>query len=59
MSKKERKIEQEMGSYRQGMDRNGVCRFPEGSGRQERIEMYCCNVICGAPTTSDVKGQMK
>ena len=31
---------------------NGVWRFPEGSGRQGRVERYCCNVICGAPTTS-------
>ena len=31
---------------------NGVWRFPEGSGRQGRMERYCCNVICGAPTTS-------
>ena len=21
-----------------------------------RVERYCCNVICGAPTTSKVKG---
>ena len=38
------------------MDGNGVWRFPEGSGRQGRMETYCCNVICGAPTTSNVKG---
>ena len=38
------------------MDGNVVWRFPEGSGRQERVERYCCNVICGAPTTSEVKG---
>ena len=38
------------------MDGNGVWRFPEGSGRQGRVERYCCNVICGAPTTSEVKG---
>ena len=38
------------------MDGNGVSRFPEGSGRQGRVERYCCNVICGAPTTSKVKG---
>ena len=25
--------------------------------REERgVETYCCNVICGAPTTSEVKG---
>ena len=38
------------------MDWNGVWRFPEGSGRQGRVERYCCNIICGAPTTSEVKG---
>ena len=37
-------------------DVNGVWRFPEGSGRQGMVERYCCNVICGAPTTSEVKG---
>ena len=31
-------------------------RFPEGSGRQGRVERYCCNVFCDAPTTSEVKG---
>ena len=25
-------------------------------GRQGRMERYCCSVICGAPTTSKVKG---
>ena len=56
-SKKEkRKTEEEMGRKHQGMDGNGVWRFPEGSGRQGRVERYCCNVICGAPTTSEVKG---
>ena len=44
------------GKIHQGMDGNGVWRFPEGSGRQGRMERYCCNVICGAPTTSKVKG---
>ena len=33
------------------MDGNGVWRFPEGSGRQGRVERYCCNVICGGSTT--------
>ena len=33
-----------------------IWRFSEGSGRQGMIESYCCNVICGAPTTSEVKG---
>ena len=30
--------------------------IPEGSGRQGRRERYCCNVICGARTTAEVKG---
>ena len=55
-SKKERKTEEKMGRQHQGMDGNGVWRFPEGSGRQGRVERYCCNVIRGAPTTSEVKG---
>ena len=37
------------------MNGNGIWRFPEGSGRQERVEGYCCSVICGAPTTPEVK----
>ena len=55
-SKKERKSSEEMERKHQGMDGNWVWRFPEGSGRQGRVERYCCNVICGAPTTSKVKG---
>ena len=38
------------------MDRNGVWRFPRGSGRQGKVENYCCNVTCGAPTAAEVKG---
>ena len=34
-SKEERKTEEEMGRSHQGMDGNGVWRFPRGSGRQE------------------------
>ena len=49
-SKKERQTEEEIGRG------NGVWRFPEGSGRQGRVERYCCNVICGAPTTAEVMG---
>ena len=40
----------------QRMDGNGVWRFPEGGRRQRKVEKYCCNVICGAPTTVKVKG---
>ena len=53
--KKGRKTE-EMGIYHQGIYRNGVWRFPEGSGRQRKVERYCRNVICGAPMTAEVKG---
>ena len=55
-SKKERKTQEEMGRKHQGMVRNGVWRFPEGNGRQGRVERYCRNAICGASTTSEVKG---
>ena len=55
-SKKERKTVEGMGRLHQGMDGNGVWRFPEGSGRQRRVKRYCCNIIYGAPTTSEVKG---
>ena len=55
-SKKERKTEEEIGRLHQRIDGNGVWRFPEGSGRQGRVDRYCCNVICGAPMTPEVKG---
>ena len=55
-SKKERKTEEELGIKYQGMDMNGVWRFPEDKGRQGKVERYCCNVVCGAPTTLKVKG---
>ena len=29
---------------------NGVWRLPECSRRQESMERYCYNVICGVPT---------
>ena len=58
-SKKERKTEEEIGYYHQRMDENGVWRFPEGSGRQGRMERYCCNVTCGALTTSETETEMR
>ena len=45
-----------MGRQHQGLDGNGIWRFSEGIGRPGRVEMYCCNVICGAPTISKLKG---
>ena len=55
-SKKERKAEKEISREHQGMDGNGVWRFPEGSGRQGSVERYCCNAIFVASTISEVKG---
>ena len=47
-SKKKRKTEEEMGweDNIKSLDRNGVWRFAEGSGRKGKEEMYCCYVIC-------------
>ena len=36
--------------------RNGQEWIPEGSGSRGKVERYCCNVICGAPTTAKIKG---
>ena len=40
------------------MDRPGVCQVPEGSGEQGKMDETGCDIICGAPTTLAVKGQM-
>ena len=31
-------------------------RFPEGSGRQGKVERFCCNFICGALSTVKITG---
>ena len=36
----------------------GVWQVPEGSGEQGKMEKTGCEIICGAPTTLAVKGQM-
>ena len=41
------------------MDRSGVRQVPEGSGEQEKMEETDCEVICDAPKTLAVKGQMR
>ena len=51
--------EEEVGRQHQGMDRPGVRRVPEDSGEQGKMEETGREIICGAPTTSAVKGQMK
>ena len=50
--------EEEVGRQHQGMDRPGVRQVPEGSGEQGKMEGTGCEIICGAPTTLAVKGQM-
>ena len=40
------------------MDRPGVRQVQESSGEQGKIEETGCEIICGAPTTLVVKGQM-
>ena len=42
-----------------GMDRLGVCQVPEGSGEQGKMEETGCEIICGAPKTPAVKGEVK
>ena len=47
-----------MGRQHQGMDRPGVRQVPEGSGEQGKVQETGCEIICGAPTTLAVEGQM-
>ena len=56
--KKTRRTKEEVGRQHQGMDRLGVRQVPEGSGEQGKMEKTGCKIICGAPTTLAVKGQM-
>ena len=41
------------------MDRPGIRQVPEGNGEQGKIAKTGCKIICGAPTTLAVKGQMR
>ena len=59
MGKKTRQTEEVVGRHHQGMDRPGVCKVPEGSGEQRKMEETGCEVICCAPTTPAVKGEVK
>ena len=58
-SEKTRQTEEEVGRQQQGMDRPGGCQVPEGSGEQGKMEETGCEIICGAPKTLAVKGQMR
>ena len=37
---------------------SGVRQVPEGSGELGKLEETGCEIICGAPTTLAVKGQI-
>ena len=56
---KTRQTEKEVGRQHQGVDRPGVRQVPEGSGEQRKMEETGCEVICCAPTTPAVKGEVK
>ena len=55
--KKTRQTEEEVGRQHQGTDRPGVRQVTEGSEEQGKMENTGCEIICGAPTTLEVKGQ--
>ena len=54
-AKKTRQTEEEVGRQHQGMDMPRVCQVPDGSGEQGRMEETGCEIICGAPTTSQLR----
>ena len=56
--KRTRQTEEEVGRQPQGVHRPGVRHVPEGSGEQGKMVEAGCKIICGAPTTLAVKGQM-
>ena len=56
--KKTRQTEEELQTQHEGMDRPGVRQVPAGSGEQGKMEETGCEIICGAPMTLMVKGQM-
>ena len=56
--KKTRQTKEEVGRKHQGMDRPEVRQVTEGSGEQGKMEKTGCEIICDAPTTLAVKGQM-
>ena len=56
--KKTRQTEEEVGGQHQVMERPGVCQVPEGSEEERKMEESGSEIICGAPTTLEVKGLM-
>ena len=57
--KKTRQTEEEVGRHHQGMDRPGVHQVPKGSEEQGKMEETGHKIICSAPTTLAVKGEMR
>ena len=57
--KKTMQTEKEVGRQHQEMDRPGVRKVPKGSGEQGKMEETGCEIICGAPSTLSIKGQMR
>ena len=51
-SKKEKKTKKRWEDNMKEWTGHVVCRFPD----RGKVERYCCNVICGAPTNFKVKG---
>ena len=56
--KKTRQTEEGVGRQHQGMDRPGVHRVPDGSGKPGNMKETGCEIICGAPTTLAIKELM-
>ena len=56
--KQTRQTEGEVARQHQAKDRPKVSQVPEGSGEQGNMEETGCEIICGAPTTLAVEGQM-
>ena len=57
--KKAKQTEKEAGRQLQGMTRSRVREVPENSGEHRKMEETGRENICGAPSTSAVKGYVK
>ena len=56
--KKTWQTEEEVERQYQGMDWPGVRQVPEGIGEQGKMKETGCGIICGAPMTHMVEGQI-
>ena len=54
---KTRQTEEEVGRQHQGMDRPGVRQVPESSVEHGKTEQTGCEIICGAPLNSRLRGK--